>query len=131
MKNKDFSKYIGIPFKSQGRDARGIDCYGLVRLVLRNEFDKELPDFYYPTANDKSHIDNLVNINRPLLAGRETKRPVPGNVVVMRYLGKNCHLGVYLGSGRILHIKAGTASIIERAASPILKSRIEGYYAIS
>ena len=127
---KDLSKYIGIPFKSRGRDELGIDCYGLTRMVLRNEFGKELPDFYYPDALDKKTINNLININRPLLAGKKVKDPGPGDVAIIRYRGKPCHIGVYVGENKILHIKQGTDSILERANSVHLKARIEGYYRI-
>ncbi len=127
---KDLSKYIGIPFKSNGRDELGIDCYGLVRMVLRNEFGKELPDFYYKNALNKEEVRNLINVNRPLLAGKKTKRPKPGDVAVIRYRGIPCHIGVYVGEGKILHIKQGTDSIIERANSVHLKARIEGYYRV-
>ena len=37
------NNYIGIPFVSGGRDKTGCDCYGLVRLILQNEYNIELP----------------------------------------------------------------------------------------
>lgn len=127
---KDLSKYIGIPFLSCGRDELGIDCYGLTRMVLRNEFGKELPDFYYKDALDKTVVNKLIDINRPLLAGVKTKTPEHGDVVIIRYRGKPCHIGVFVGEGKVLHIKHGCNSILERVNSVHLKARIEGYYKI-
>lgn len=127
---KDLSKYIGIPFLSNGRDENGVDCYGLARMVLNREYGKNLPDFYYPDAMDKKHIKQLLSVNQPLLAGTRTEEPEEGDICIIRYNGISCHVGVYVGGGKVLHIKAKTDSIIERASSANLKARIEGYYKI-
>ena len=57
------SKYIGIPFVSNGRTMEGCDCYGLVRLVLHNEYGiylPELSDNYTDALNilDAQQIQN-------------------------------------------------------------------------
>lgn len=41
----NIEKYIGIPFKNGGRSLKGIDCYGLIWLIYKNELGIELPDF--------------------------------------------------------------------------------------
>ena len=37
--------YIGLPFLEHGRSIRGLDCWGLVRLVLHEQFDVCLPSY--------------------------------------------------------------------------------------
>jgi hypothetical protein len=45
--------------------------------------------------------------------------------------GDPLHIGTYVGGGYILHTLNNTGSVLERADSASLKSRIEGYYIVS
>jgi cell wall-associated NlpC family hydrolase len=57
------SDYIGLPFLVRGRDARGCDCWGLVRLVLGERFGIEVPSYAgdYETIEDHGRLAALVN----------------------------------------------------------------------
>ncbi|MDR0455947.1 MAG: C40 family peptidase [Treponema sp.] len=124
--------YIGIPFVSNGRTMDGCDCYGLVRLVLRNEYGIELPEL----SND---YDNALNITatarlfaekRPILAAEKLPQMQERAVVVITEHGHPCHIGIACGGGYILHTGIKTGSVCQRATHPGLRGRIEGYYRV-
>lgn len=122
--------YIGLPFKDHGRDRNGLDCWGLTRLVLSEQFGLSLPSF----TREYERTTSVAAIS--LLIERETQRwtPVsaggeqPGDVVVLRIRGKPMHVGLVLGDGYMLHAEFGIDSAIERYTGPRWAERIFGFY---
>ena len=48
--------YVGLPFEEKGRCRAGVDCWGLVRLVLAEQFALQVPsyaDLYHSTSDMK------------------------------------------------------------------------------
>jgi cell wall-associated NlpC family hydrolase len=126
-------KYIQIPFKSGGRDFNGCDCYGLVRLVLKEEFGKELPMLSneYKNANVVIDTEKVVKKNLPLLIAKEKGTPDEGDVGVFSYRGHTSHVGVYVGRGKVLHIlSTAKYPVCEKLNSPFLKGRLNGFYEV-
>jgi len=125
-------KYIGIPFVSNGRTAAGCDCYGLVRLVMCNEYGKELPELSddYSDALNKKETSRLFTKNLPVLAAEKIDSPEEGAVIVILENGLFCHVGISAGGGYILHTNVKTGSVCHRITHPILRGRIEGYYRV-
>jgi len=127
----DINKYIKIPYKSHGRDFDGCDCYGLVRLVLNNEFGKNLPDFWdYTSADDGTSVQEILLDNKPLIASEKKESPEIGDVVLFRFHGYTSHMGVYVGNNMILHVIKNIDSCCVPIDQGMLKGRIEGYYGI-
>jgi cell wall-associated NlpC family hydrolase len=124
--------YVGLPFLSGGRSRGGADCYGLIRLILKEQFNKTLPLL----SNDYSDADNLAETkkvmkeHRPILAGRQVEIPDIGDVCVIKFNGLPVHLGIYAGGGFILHTLKMTGSVLQRSDDPLLSGRIEGWYRV-
>ncbi len=123
-------RYIGLPFLDHGRDRAGLDCWGLVRLAVSEQFDISLPAFLgdYQTTADIAGIAALVEREAvlwlPVRAGEERL----GDVVVLRLKGRPVHVGLVLGDAQMLHVEQGVDSAIEKYSSPRWKDRIHGFY---
>jgi cell wall-associated NlpC family hydrolase len=123
-------KYIGIPFVSNGRTIGGCDCYGLVRLVLRNEYGVKLPELSdnYADALNVRETARLFAEQLPVLAGEKIATAQEKAVVVITEHGVAAHIGIVAGGGYILHTGIKTGSVCQRETHPGLRGRIEGYY---
>jgi cell wall-associated NlpC family hydrolase len=122
--------YIGIPFVSNGRTITGCDCYGLVRLVLKEVYGVTLPELSnnYENALNLRETALLFAENRPVLLAERREEPEESCLAVITERGRPCHLGIYAGDGRLLHTTAKTGSVAQRISSPDLTGRVEGYY---
>jgi len=126
----DYTKYIGLPYQENGRTEHGVDCWGLVRLFYRNEFNIDLP----------SYIENYTGANDPYLADfvkhtkitwNQTTSPKPGDVCVFNILGEPTHVGIYIGQSEFLHCRDGKDSVIESLQNYKWNRRLEGIYSYS
>lgn len=119
--------YIGIPYRTGGRTKDGLDCWGLVRLVHREQFGNDLPSFdgLYDAPDDERVVE-LIARNREGWARVDT--PQPGDVVVFRVWGGNQHVGVVTEPGKFLHVRIGRDAVVERLDGSIWVKRVEGVY---
>ena len=53
------NNYIGLPYAFGGRDRKGVDCYGLIRLIFENEYQIQLPDWQFDEINLKLINDEI------------------------------------------------------------------------
>jgi cell wall-associated NlpC family hydrolase len=125
-------KYIGIPFVSNGRVMTGCDCYGLVRLVLGNEYGITLPELSgdYENALNLAETAKLFADKRPVLAAEKLPGPRERAIVIITGHGRPCHIGIAAGGGYILHTGVKTGSVCQRETHPGLRGRVEGYYRV-
>lgn len=87
---------IGVPYKANGRDLTGLDCYGLV-IEVEKRLGKNLIDVWYD-----NHNIELVDEYAPLLNIRETNSIYRGVILEMHTEG-GLHLGVALDSKTMIH----------------------------
>ena len=129
---RDFSQYIGIPFVNLGRSKYGADCWGLARIVLKEQYGIILPELLsYSDALDHTAIADVIDINTPLISGYKLDTWEDGCVVVMSQGGLGSHVGVCIGSNKMIHTTKQTGAVIEKLNSPRLKNKIKGFYRVS
>jgi cell wall-associated NlpC family hydrolase len=128
------SEYVGLSFVDGGRDRRGVDCWGLVRLVYWERLKMPLDDFAAIKATDirgvaraiVSSIDSREWL--PVMRGAEQEF----DVVVMRGhaggVAVPAHVGIVAPYASVLHVEHGTDAVAPRLVSHTVKDRICGIY---
>jgi len=122
------NKYIGIPFKERGRDFNGVDCWGLVRLIYKNEFNITLPSFVddYTTTDDTSRLEELIAQYRE--GWDEITALESGAVILFKLLGSESHIAVAINDKQFIHISENSTSVVESIDSVLWRKRIVGYF---
>jgi hypothetical protein len=133
MPHFDHRPYLFIPYKAKGRTRAGLDCWGLVWLVYREQLCIELPRY----AEDEYSGTNIQD--GPTIAAiieAEARRWIPigrgqeqsADVAVFRVLGETMHTGLSMGGGNFLHCIAGRNVAVENYRDPAWTKRLTGFY---
>ncbi len=123
----DYNKYIGLPYKDNGRDTSGVDCWGLARLFYQQELGIELPSYteLYAGAHDPQ-------VSQALDAYKDSwqvaEYGVAGDLCLFNIYGEPAHVGVYIGERKFLHAREGRDSVVESLDSAQWSKRFAGFY---
>lgn len=122
-----YNKYVGIPYLENGRSTSGLDCWGLVRLFYKQEFNIDLPSYLeeYSGSYDPKLPQIIENYKDNWT---KTCAPKLGDICLFNMLGEPTHVGIYLGNTKFLHARQDQASVIESIQRPIWRNRLEGIY---
>lgn len=117
--NKIVDKYVGIPFKDHGDSFKGCDCYGLVKLLYREEFGLSLPEVgdLYTSAYKRHEVDKTLSAHIDYDWCKKVQKGEPLNpfdMMVFRIAGTDHHVGLYIREGYMLHVVEGSDSGVER-----------------
>lgn len=123
--------YIGLPFAVHGRDRDGLDCYGLVALVSRERFGRDVPlygDALY--ADDQDMTGMAVAISQRRDAWQWVREPAAGDVVLLRIHRYASHCGIMVAPDRFLHVHQGINTVMEKIDGPVWRRdrHVVGYY---
>lgn len=126
-------KYIGIPFKSNGRTKEGCDCYGLVRMALLEESGVALDSYAseYDEAYNLSEAEKVIRCHKgmvSLLSEGEDIKPL--DIVLFKIKGFVCHMGLVVDpkAGKFLNTLRNKNSHLASYKSSAYSRRIEGFY---
>ena len=121
------NKYINIPFIDGGRSLEGADCWGLARLIYKEEFNIELPSFSGEyDINDPKLLQEMIVQHKE--GWQQIYTPEEGCIVVFRMFGAESHIGVAISATQFVHAREKYASAVENFSSVEWKNRIAGYF---
>ena len=126
-------RYVGIPYENGGRgESCGLDCWGLVRKVLDEQYGLALPTFegVAYSAEHVGAVGDEIERRIPLVNAHLVEKAETGDIVLMTSRGYPIHVGVYVGDGMILHNEPKKGTVLSRAAAPDVAIRIRGYYRV-
>lgn len=123
----DIAQYVGIPFVDRGRGHEGCDCWGLVKLVLAEQFGIDAKD-YGTSCNETEACARTMAEEARASQWLKVAQPVAGDVILLRQQGLACHVGLVVGPGQMLHTEKHRGAVVENFMRPHWRSRIEGFY---
>lgn len=115
--------WLGIPFRPQGSDRMGCDCWGLVQLVYRERYGVLLPSV---GPYDLEDATELIAQHRARWTEVSDRRD--GDVVLLLLDGTPSHVGILVASDQFLHTLRGHVSRIDRLTHPVWRGRVAGIY---
>lgn len=122
------SSYVGLTYKSGGRTRNGLDCWGLVRLVLAEQCNLSLPSHTVTIDIEKA-------VRRAVASADwfKVEQPKAFDVVVMLTHtagGREAplHVGVMVSTSHVLHVDEGLLSAAVPLRHPFIASRLFGFY---
>jgi cell wall-associated NlpC family hydrolase len=128
--------YIGLPYAPNGRTREGLDCWGLLALVLREQYAIPLESHVgeYNLAGSRRRA--VVDIGRVIAAESAHWQEVPraeaqlGDGLVLRIASHPLHVGVVAGLDplRMLHVEQGLNAVLERVDSVMWAARLDGIF---
>lgn len=134
------ARYVGIPFLDGGRDELGCDCWGIHRLIYRNEKGIELPSYGEISADDlvaiarkiKDEKDSEVWLDvigdpRAFDTVLMTGRRVRMVEIESKPVRADIHIGTYAGDNNVIHADFSAHSVMVPLTHPTIRHRILGY----
>jgi len=130
----ELRSYVGIPWTREGRSRQGCDCFGLVDLVLAEQYGRSLPSLVgYP--------ESRMGLSWAVDAGRDCGwREIDpalgraGDVLLFRMRATEWHVGLAVDGQCMLHVSEPGPSgrdrgaVIESYRRPPWSRRIDGVF---
>ncbi|GAG12138.1 unnamed protein product [marine sediment metagenome] len=117
----NFSKYIDIPHLYKGSDFSGADCYGLIKLIIKEEKTITLPDFWYTEMWYKENKNHIIN-NMSKVKIIKVSPPYQAFDGLLFYDQRRKlvnHIGLLIEENKFIHTYRKNSSKIDR---------LEGYW---
>lgn len=116
------TRFIGLPYLAGGRDRDGVDCWGLLRLVYREELGIHLPELP-GLVEDHEQLISRENLALCTEGWARQDQPTEWAAVGMSRKERIHHVGVWTEAdgGRIIHCWHGKPVVADTPKSLLLQ----------
>lgn len=118
-------KYVGLRFVDHGRTMAGVDCWGLVRLIMKDQCNIELPSYGEISATELIAVTKTIAQESNREPWQEVKTPKAFDVVLMR--GRPLHVGIMVSDKHVIHVEETTSSVLLPLTHNAIKHRLCGF----
>ena len=120
-----YTDLLGKPFEYGGRGPDSFDCYGLA-VELYRRADLALPDYASTASPERQGAGFMHGAEHHF---NQVDQPQELDIILFQVLPRFIsHCGVYVGSGRFIHIMSKICVAVEELASPVWQYRSRGIY---
>ena len=123
-----WDKYIRIPFVEKGRDEKGCDCWGLARLIYKNELGIELPSYDgdYQNTEDRDILSAAIEENKKHFwvfpdTGKEF------DMIILNVANRPVHLGVVTRPNYMIHCSKDINTVHVPYNNLAWRKRVKGF----
>ena len=124
------NNYISVPFEEHGRSRQGCDCWGLARLIYKEQLGIDLPALLdYKNTKDGKSIAELYDVERSDWQEISLGQEKPFDILVFKMLGLPTHIAVVVDKGLMIHCEKGCGTHISEYNKEVQwKTRLAGVY---
>lgn len=115
-------KTLGMPFRHQGRGAKGIDCVGVAAHVCDQLGIPYIDRSGYARRPSGGLLESAID-HQPELVRVPVSEIAEGDILVMRFSGDPQHVAIYAG-GTIIHALEKSGKVVEHDLTEWWRSRV-------
>lgn len=125
------NKYLGLPYLNMGRDIKGLDCWGLVMLIFKNEKGFDLPDTTEDYDTTWSYKGKDYFNDKYSKRFDRVDTPEYMDIILIKNGKGICnHAGVMLDSKHFIHCAEKAGVVVSNIKDELWKNRIEGFFKV-
>lgn len=124
------AKYVGVPYTDRAeRDPYGLDCWQLVAMVLRKEFDITIPELSYDNSqhSEEFYKGFMAQYEAFHADWEKVAQPQEGDLLLILRDRIPAHVGIMLDDKNFLHTMPKTGAVTHRLSEE-WANRVEGIY---
>jgi cell wall-associated NlpC family hydrolase len=116
---REARSWVGVPFRHQGRDRNGVDCWGLPVVVLRElgALPAGFDTTHYPRSPSPGDLEARLVYCTPLA------EPMPGCLIGIRWQRTGAHVAIYTDTDTLIHALERHQKVIEHGFRGMWRTR--------